>query len=304
MKTLRPGVAIVSALLTVALVTALAMAGFWQIWRGVENEAGWRQQAQARWLLGGALDWAVTLLQEDGRLQPGVDHLGEGWALARRDVSPSQSLAIGQEASPAQPPSDLRLSLVITDAQARLNLLNLLEGPGLSAPWSEAFARLFALLNLPESELELLRQGLLKASAGTGEGAAAQAPLMPQRAEDLHWLGLAPATVAALRPHVAVLPGRLPVNLNTADALVLQSVLGGAPVALDTLLARRQAQPFASLAEAGLAGPQGQPGQDRVSVNSSFFEVHAAVQLGSAFKLGQRALLQRQGPLVQILWRY
>jgi hypothetical protein len=157
------------------------------------------------------------------------------------------------------------------------------------------FARLFAQLNLPASELDLMQQALRRASAGTGEGASGQSPLMPQRAEDLHWLGLLPATVAALRPHLTVLPGRLPVNLNTADAVVLQAVLGGGPVAMDALLARRKAQPLGSLADAGLGGPGGPAASDQLSVNSNFFEVQTSVQLGSSFRLGQRALLQARG---------
>lgn len=299
----RPGAAIVSALLTVALVASLVMTGFWQIWRGTENEAGWRQQAQARWLLAGALDWAVALLQDDGRLQPGVDHLGEAWAQARRDVSPGQSLTSGPRAAMADAP-ELRLSLQISDAQAKLNLLNLLEGSGLSAPWSQVFARLFALLKLPEAELERMQQALLRASAATAEAAGAQAPLMPQRAEDLHWLGLAPTTVAALRPHVTVLPGRLPVNLNTAGTEVLQAVLGDAPVALAALLARRQAQALTSVNDIGLGGPGGLTALERLSVSSNFFEMQTSVQVGSVYRLGQRVLLQRQGPVVRILWRY
>jgi general secretion pathway protein K len=245
----------------------------------------------------------VAALQDDGRLQAQIDHLGEPWALIRRGLSPSQLLAQGEVPASAEAP-DFTLSVQIADAQAKLNLLNLLEGTGLSAPWSEVFARLFAQLNLPASELDLMQQALLRASAGTGEGASGQAPLMPQRAEDLHWLGLLPATVAALRPHLTVLPGRLPVNLNTADAVVLQAVLGGGPVAMDALLARRKAQPLGSLADAGLGGPGGPAASDQLSVNSNFFEVQTSVQLGSSFRLGQRALLQRQGPVVQILWRY
>jgi general secretion pathway protein K len=303
MKTAGPGAAIVAAMLTVALVAALVMTGFWYIWRSTEAEAGWRQQAQARWLLGGVLDWAMALLQDDGRLQAQVDHLGEPWAQTRRDLSPAQLLAQGEAPASAEAP-DFTLSLQIADAQAKLNLLNLLEGSGLSAPWSEVFARLFAQLNLPASELDLMQQALLRASAGTGEGASGQSPLMPQRAEDLHWLGLLPATVAALRPHLTVLPGRLPVNLNTADAVVLQAVLGGGSVAMDALLARRKAQPLGSLADAGLGGPGGPAASDQLSVNSNFFEVQTSVQLGRAFRLGQRALLQRQGPVVRILWRY
>lgn len=199
---------------------------------------------------------------------------------------------------------ELRLSLQISDAQAKLNLLNLLEGTGLSAPWSQVFARLFALLKLPEAELERMQQALLRASAATAEAAGAQAPLMPQRAEDLHWLGLAPTTVAALRPHVTVLPGRLPVNLNTAGTEVLQAVLGDAPVALAALLARRQAQALTSVSDIGLGGPGGLTALERLSVSSNFFEMQSSVQVGSVYRLGQRVLLQRQGPVVRILWRY
>lgn len=303
MMRLRPGAAIVSALLTVALVASLVMTGFWHIWRGTENEASWRQQSQARWLLTGALDWAVALLQDDGRLQAGVDHLGEAWAQARHGISPSQLLATDQAPAMSDAP-ELRLSLQIADAQAKLNLLNLLEGTGLSTPWSQAFARLFAVLKLPEAELALMQQALLRASAATAEGAGVQAPLMPQRVEDLHWLGLSPATVAALRPHVTVLPGRLPVNLNTAGAQVLQAVLGDAPAAIDALLTRRQDRPLASVSELALGGPGGVPAPERLAVSSNFFEVQIFVEMSGAYKRGQRALLQRQGPVVRILWRY
>jgi general secretion pathway protein K len=39
---------------------------------------------------------------------------------------------------------------------------------------------------------------------------------MPQRMDQLAWLGLSPATVAALEPYVTLLPSRTQVNLNTA----------------------------------------------------------------------------------------
>lgn len=303
MKPQGPDAAIVSALLTVALVASLVMTGFWHVWRGTESEFGWRQQSQARWLLTGTLDWAGALLQDDGRLQPGIDHLGEAWAQARHGISPSQLLATGQAPAMTDAP-EVQLSLQITDAQAKLNLLNLLEGTGLSTPWSQAFARLFSLLKLPEAELALLQQALLQASAATAEGAGVQAPLMPQRVEDLHWLGLTPATVAALRPHVTVLPGRLPVNLNTAGAEVLQAVLGDAAAAVNALLTRRQDRPLASVGELALGGPGALLAPERLAVSSNFFEVQIFVEMSGAYKRGQRALLQRQGPVVRILWRY
>jgi general secretion pathway protein K len=124
---------------------------------------------------------------------------------------------------------------------------------------------------------------------------------MPERADDLHWLGLAPATVAALRPHVTVLPGRLPVNLNTAGPTVLQAVLALPEASVQALIARRQAQPLSELGQAGL-GVELQA--ERHAVSSYFFEAQLRVRLGASFTLGQRLLVQRQGAVTRILWRY
>ena len=46
-------------------------------------------------------------------------------------------------------------------------------------------------------------------------------PLMPRSFTQLTWLGLSPATVAALEPYATLLPRRTPVNINTASAQVL-----------------------------------------------------------------------------------
>ena len=300
MRPARSGAAIVSALLILALITTLITAAYWQLWRSVESESASRQQAQARWLLTGAADWALALLQDDGRLAPGVDHLGEPWAQPLQDWPLGRFLGASQAAG-AAPPDEARLSLLIGDAQAKLNLLNLLEGAGVSAPWFEAFSRLFALLALPASELVQLTQSLVRASAGTGEGAQRPGPLMPERADDLHWLGLAPATVAALRPHVVLLPGRLPVNLNTAGPTVLQALLDLPEASVQALIERRQAQPLSDLGQAGL-GIELQP--ERHAVSSYFFEAQLRVRLGASFTLGQRLLVQRQGAVTRILWRY
>jgi general secretion pathway protein K len=300
MRQARRGAAIISALLILTLITTLITAAHWQIWRLVESESASRQQAQARWLLTGAVDWTLALLQDDGRLAPGVDHLGEPWARPLQDWPLGRFLGPGQSAG-AAPPEEARLSVLIGDAQAKLNLLNLLEGTGVSAPWFEAFSRLFALLALPTSELEQLSQALVRASASTGEGALQPGPLMPERADDLHWLGLAPATIAALRPHVTVLPGRLPVNLNTAGPTVLQAVLALPEASVQALLARRQAQSLTELGSASL-GVALQP--ERHAFSSYFFEAQVRVRLGASFTLAQRLLVQRQGALTRIVWRY
>jgi general secretion pathway protein K len=124
---------------------------------------------------------------------------------------------------------------------------------------------------------------------------------MPERAGDLLWLGLSPASVQALRPHLSVLPGRLSVNLNTAEATVLQAVLGAPPAQVQQLLDRRRARPFLSVDEA-LAGLQA--ARDMLSVQTQFFGVEIQIELGSEWQQRQSALIQRQGENLRVLWRY
>lgn len=311
------GAAIVAALLTVALVAGLSVAAFWQQWRSIEVEQGQRQRLQAQWLITGALDWARARVGDDGVRSPALDHAGEAWAQPVRDASLAQflsqrSAAPGQAPAPV-PTDEARLDLEIVDAQGRLNLLNLLEGQALSPPWLAVFGRLFDSLGLPPEQLKLLAEQLRQANLGTtasGSGAgvtsvgAANAPLIPTRQADLAWLGLAPATVQALSPHVSLLPGRLPVNLNTASATVLQAVLDLPLAEVQPLLGRRQAQPFANLAATGLQAPNEQV-QQMLSVNTHYFEVQVRLRLGggAALALREHALLQRDGRDVRTLWQ-
>jgi general secretion pathway protein K len=297
------GAALLSALLTAALVAGLATTALWQSWQAVQRESALRQQWQTRWLMRAALDWTLAVLASDKL--PAVDHLGEDWsrglertALDAMLLTPDGTV---QAAGPAVPSLGPWLSVRISDAQARLNLLNLLEGPSLSAQWLPVFARLFDQLGLPAQELEVLGRELLRASAGTAGERPGGAALMPERAGDLLWLGLSPASVQALRPHLSVLPGRLSVNLNTAEATVLQAVLGAPPAQVQQLLDRRRARPFLSVDEA-LAGLQA--ARDMLSVQTQFFGVEIQIELGSEWQQRQSALIQRQGENLRVLWRY
>lgn len=79
------GMALLSAMLTVALVTFLAAGAFWQQWRTYEVEAAERQRQQSAWLLNGAMDWARLILREDSK-SSNHDHLGEPWALPLQEA--------------------------------------------------------------------------------------------------------------------------------------------------------------------------------------------------------------------------
>jgi len=300
------GAALLAAMLTVALVATLAAAGLWQQWRAIEVEAAERQRTQAAWVLVGALDWARLILREDARTGT-IDHLGEPWALALQEARLSTFLAADRHMAQSEAVGDTAfLSGDITDLQGRLNLLTLLEAGRVSPPALRAFERLFDLLGLPPAQLETLVTQLQRAaSSGRDEGAAQlgvttdtdtqQVPLMPARADQLGWLGLTPDTVAALQPHVTILPGRTPVNLNTANAQVVYAVISGIGLAdAQRLVTARTQRPLQAPGDAARLVGQAVADDTLVGFGSRFFEVRGRLRLDRAV-IETRTLVQREG---------
>ncbi len=305
MKSSVKGVALITALITAGLIATLAAQSLGQRGRLLRQEQMMRQTSHRQWLVRNAFEWAAERLREDGQGRAAVDHLAEPWALAVQNMPLNRlmarvdpSIGIGSAATEDGP---ITVSVSISDAQARLNLLNLLEGSAPSPTWMTVFTRLFELLGLPAEELDRLVQSLVRASAGTDPRFSGAAPLMPQRADDLSWLGLSPASLDALSPYVVVLPGRLPVNLNTAGATVLQAVLDLPATAVLALLQRRQERPLTELSETGL---KEKVDASRHAVASQFFEVAVRIESREQWALRGRALFLRQGDKVLLLWRH
>lgn len=299
------GAALLAAMLTVALVATLASAALWQQWRAVEVETAERARAQSAWVLTGALDWARLILREDARSSSEADHLAEPWAVPLREARMSTFLAADRNTSADDSTVDNAfLSGEITDLQSRLNLNNLVEGGHVSLGGLRSFQRLFELLNLPQEQLSALADNLVRAS----EGQASQgspAPLMPQQAAQLGWLGVPPATVTTLQPYVTVLPGRTPVNLNTASPQVIYAALNGISLAdAQRLVAARQASHFRTLVDATnlLGNSLDTGGENLVSVNSRFFEIHGRLRLEQTV-LEERTVVQRDNTTVRPLYR-
>ena len=303
------GAALLAAMLTVALVATFAAASLWQQWRSVEVEAAERARVQAAWVLTGALDWARLLLREDGRT-PGIDHLGEPWAVPLQDARLSSFLAAdpNNSADTGEQVLEAFLSGQITDLQSRLNVNSLIDGGNRSPYDVLAFTRLFQLLGLPPGQIDLLVENLrLARSTDNVNASGAATPLAPQRTEDLVWLGLPAATVTALRPYVTVLPLHTTINLNTASAQVISASIDGLGLAdAQRLVAARERSPFKTVADAKLAigapdaiFPANPPG---IGVASQFFEVRARLRLDQLV-VEERSVVQRNGMEVTTLQR-
>lgn len=300
--TAQRGAALLLAMLTVTLVASLAASALWQRWRSVEVESAERARQQAAWILTGALDWARLILREDARTG-GADHLAEPWALPLQEARLSTFLAMDADSSAVE--REAFLSGQIIDLQSRLNLLNLLDGDKLSPPAQQAFARLFEQLGLPASELNRLSQGLLAAQRGTRAGTTgADAPLMPQTLPQLGWLGLRPQTLARLVPHVSLLPGQVPVNVNTAGLEVLMAAVPGLSRADATrMLAERERAHYPTLIDNRLPAPVlAAAGGGQLAVASRFFEVHGRLRLDDLV-VEEVSVVQRDGLSVKVLRR-
>jgi general secretion pathway protein K len=293
-------------MLTVTLVATFAAAALWQQWRSVEVEAAERARVQSAWMLTGALDWSRLILREDAR-SGGADHLAEPWAVPLNEARLSSFLAVDKNASTMESDSEREafLSGQVSDLQARLNITNLIDGNKVSESALAGFGRLFTLLGLPVQSLDALAGKLLEASQNTGQAPSPFTFLMPQRVDELVWLGLSPEAIAVLAPHITLLPTRTPVNLNTASAEVIYASTPGLEMAdAQKLVAARERSHFRSLTDASqqLGGPVDRFAEGRHSVTSRFFEVRGRLRLDQTV-VQERSVLQRDGLSVRTLWR-
>ena len=287
----QSGAALLTAMVIVTLVTTLAAAMVWQQWRAVQVETAERSRMQSAWILSGALDWARLILREDAKSRRPTA-LTEPWATPLAETRISTFLALDKDNTDAGP--EAFLSGSITDAQARFNLFNLVEGDKVSPPDLAVLTRLCDALgvasDVPARLAATLRDVLAPAKDGGGN-----APLTPQFASQLEWLGLDADTVNRLAPHVVLLPRRTPVNLNTASREVIAAAVEGLdPGGADRLVQTRQRKPFLALADAQavLARVVLIPRQVDV-LPSRFFEVQGRLRLDDRV-LQERSLVERE----------
>ena len=270
-------------------------------------------------MLAGALDWARLILREDARSggPNGIDHLGEPWAVPLAEARLSTFLATDKDNTDDAP--DAFLSGVITDAQARYNLPNLIDPDRRINPDElTILARLCDTVGVSVDVATRIATGLRDATPGVAGASAASGvppppadpPLYPSTTRQLAWLGIDPESVRVLEPYVVILPpGATPsvkplVNANTAAREVLAAATGSDLATAERLVQSRQQAPLKSTQDLMAKAPSiPASGVTHVGVNSSFFEVRGRLRLGDVV-LEQRSLVQRvPGPRVIVLQR-
>ncbi|MEZ5644537.1 MAG: type II secretion system minor pseudopilin GspK [Burkholderiaceae bacterium] len=310
------GAALLLAMLTVTLVATLAAATLWQQWRTTEIEVAERQRQQASWILTGALDWSRLILREDARSNRNsgqADHLGEPWAMPLEEARLSSFLAVDQDNN-AEEVMQAFLSGEVIDLQSRMNFLNLVrqvKANGstrieVSEPDLEAFTRLYVLLDLPTVELTAAVEALRATySHAADDPIPSPTPLIPRKLAHLAWLGISPASLAALEPHVTVLPQRTTLNLNTAHVRTLAASVPGLDLATAQLLVtERERRPFIQIEDAAriLNSETVQFLPQQHGTRSRFFEVRGRLRLDDAV-IEERSLVVRNNLEVRVLWR-
>jgi len=287
----QQGMAVVMALLIVALAASASALVLWQqgLWlRQVEQD---RARAGVRLAADGGLAWAMDLLRFDG-ISSNIDHLGELWAQPLPKLDAQGFSVAGQ----------------ISDAQARFNLNNLVDGTTGKINQSQLalYRRLLMTLGQPPTLAEPLLAWM--GARGDDDKTVAGPPRRLERASQLAWVpGYRPEVLARLLPQVVALPesGVTTINVNTATPEVLAALVP----ALDSgrrlaLLNQRRALPFKDQQDfqSKLVLPDNlKPDNALFDVKSGYFLLDSEVSRAPV-KLRQRALLRRSGE-VSLVWR-
>ena len=290
------GVALITVLLVVAVVTVVCAGLIARQHLSIRSSANLLHVNQAWQYAQGGETLAKAILQRDlrrGDPRLPVDHLGESWA---------QPMSF-----PLDDGGELRVRIL--DPSGRFNLNRLVRRGQVDQLALQRLRRLLLRLQIDKPYAERLADWLDGDSEPRGsEGAEDNQYLLaavPYRTANRSLsdvselrllLDMDEADYQRLLPFVTALPNEVPINVNTASALVLSSLADGISASTATaLIAARGRDGYTSLAaftaQPMLAGMGERIGQG-VSVGSQYFEVISEVSLGER-RVVLRSLLQR-----------
>jgi general secretion pathway protein K len=287
-----------AALIVALLLTALGAAVAAQL---IQPLAGWLKRGyvardlQASYTLAdAAATWSLTVLSGDARIST-IDHYGELWAIALPPTQVEGGTIEGR----------------ITDLQAKFNLNSLIDAAGNRSDANVAVcAAIFARAGLPAALAERLTDALDRDNVtanGQSEAQAYGAQMRNARIGVLADLvalgGFTPSQITALAPWVDVLPDSTTININTASAETLAAALPAVSAEQWTrALAARQAKPFSSVSELGVALGVSVP-EAAFSVNAQYFEMIAKISFDHVIHRITTRAQRKQGVAPSIYYR-
>ncbi len=299
------GVAVVTAILVVAVAASTATWMLSQQSATLNQAALAASRAQADLYAQAGLDWARGILAEDARAGT-VDALDEAWARPLVGLPVERAVVSG----------------AIADQQARYNLNNLVKEGRRSDADVQILSRLLESLGLDAglalAVLDWVDGDTDLAGSGGAEDAFYLSLARPYRAanrpmaqvEELYAIrGFDAKAVARLRPFVTALPGRAPVNANTAAPEVLGAILPElSREEVGELVASRRARPFKDRTDLRTRAKKAAPAaiDNDLDVKSDHFLVQVAVAQDDV-QVAAEALVARaapgKSPATAIIWR-
>ena len=279
------GVALITAILIMALTTTLVFTLEWDNSLDLRRTyvSIYREEAIQAAL--GAETWVQGILLDDLNNST-TDHLDEIWATEIPGLPLESDSIQGQ------------IFGQIDDLQGRFNINNLIDANGEVDPVSlTQFTRLLNALGidprfagitadwLDSNEVEAIPDGA-EDPLYTGKIPPYRAAnrLITTTSELAALEGMDKATLDTLRPHIYAVPGRQPINVNTATGPVLQSLGDNISVSdVESLFAERENGGFANIQTsfATIIDPdlQQQGGGSAIVETSEFFQLKVIVQI-------------------------
>jgi general secretion pathway protein K len=318
LRSLQPGrqrgVAIITALLLTTLAITIVASLFWQQQVQVRSMENQRLHLQTRWILRGGLDWARLILRQDGFDKGGLTTLDGVWAAplaeTRLDDYVERERVEGEN-------FDATLSGQIADAQSRYNLTNLATAKVINTDQVLVFQRLLTNLQLSPTLAQAVAQAVAKgqtaatstdssssssssttSSTSSTSQSGSSTPMEFVEVDDLLSVaGFSPTLLQKLRDYVVVLPEATALNVNTAPAELLASVVNFSVAEANTLVAARKRAYFNNLGEFSnsLNGVTliGSTSTVKLDVKSNYFLVSTRVRLDRAALDAQALVLRR-----------
>ncbi|AXK40570.1 type II secretion system minor pseudopilin GspK [Crenobacter cavernae] len=284
------GMAVVMALLLVGLAASASALVLWQQGLWWQRVATDHRRAQVRAVSDAGLAWGREVLRFDAETTAN-DHLAELWA----QIMPETKI------------ETMTLSGSLADAQGRFNLNNLVKGGRADVAQLALFRRLLTRLGQPQELAGRILQRLGIAAQPQGDETEPPVNLAKplKRLENLLALeGFDTKTLAALAPHVTVLPDAgTTINPNTATPELMAALLPGAdPGALAFVVRSRLAQPFKDGADFTARLPRGAAPPDvPTDAASRFFELDGRLK-GEDERYRLTALFERRSGVVVARW--
>jgi len=257
MRSLRfqSGMALISAVLVAALVASVAIVLVARAHQWLNQLQNRQNFVVAQAIAYSAIDLARFTIRDDMR-NNSVDHRKEAWNLPIPEIKIEEGVASGQ----------------LEELQGRFNLGAIVSAGQLDQSAVDGFARLCSAIGVSSGLAQTLASAVKKdLDAKREAGGSGVFPYV--LLSDLSRLeGFDADTLQKLEPYVAILPEKMPVNVNFATAEVLQASMEGMTSSdAAAVISRRGNKHFANFNEFVAALPENL----RSKANSSNYTVQS-----------------------------